>query len=214
LVGTINDLADKIKPVKGQPLTFTASDLIYPAKYQDLKLIPFYKLHDARYIIYWKHSEKDKIEESLNALAKIDEKQLGLAAVTVDYVAPGEQQSESDHFFEGEDSQTGVFKNRHWREAKGWFSYRLNNKDKKGSVLQLTYYGQEKDKAFDIFINDIKIKEISLSGSQGDDFITAEYPIPQHIINNAANDILTIRFTAHQNSATARIYSVRLLRKR
>ena len=214
LVGTINDLADKIKPVKGQPLTFTASDLIYPAKYQDLKLIPFYKLHDARYIIYWKHTEKDKIEESLNALAKIDEKQLGLAAVTVDYVAPGEQQSESDHFFEGEDSQTGVFKNRHWREAKGWFSYRLNNKDKKGSVLQLTYYGQEKDKAFDIFINDIKIKEISLSGSQGDDFITAEYLIPQHIINNAANDILTIRFTAHQNSATARIYSVRLLRKR
>jgi DUF1680 family protein len=42
-----------LKPVKGKPQTFIAPALIEPDKFKNLELIPFYKLHDARYIIYW-----------------------------------------------------------------------------------------------------------------------------------------------------------------
>ena len=42
-----------LKPVQGKPQTFTAPDLITPITFKKLELIPFYKLHDSRYIIYW-----------------------------------------------------------------------------------------------------------------------------------------------------------------
>ena len=47
------DLAASIHPVKGKTMTFNAAELIYPQKYKDLELIPFYRLHDSRYVVYW-----------------------------------------------------------------------------------------------------------------------------------------------------------------
>jgi len=53
IVTSDKNFSSKLKPVKGKPLTFSAKDLIYPDKYKNLLLFPFYKLHDARYMIYW-----------------------------------------------------------------------------------------------------------------------------------------------------------------
>jgi DUF1680 family protein len=52
--GSEADMPKHLIPVAGKPQTFTASDLISPAEYKNLQLIPFYKLHDSRYVIYWK----------------------------------------------------------------------------------------------------------------------------------------------------------------
>lgn len=54
LVSNNANLANYLKPVDGKPQTFIAPELINPAMYKNLELIPFYKLHDARYMIYWK----------------------------------------------------------------------------------------------------------------------------------------------------------------
>lgn len=48
-----SDLTSYLKPVAGKPQTFIAPELIQSASHQNLELIPFYKLHDARYMIYW-----------------------------------------------------------------------------------------------------------------------------------------------------------------
>lgn len=53
LTSNTSDLTKYLKPVKGKDQTFTAAELISPAKFKNLELIPFYKLHDARYMIYW-----------------------------------------------------------------------------------------------------------------------------------------------------------------
>lgn len=45
--------AHYVRPVPGKTQTFTATELIVPAKFKGLELIPFYKLHDSRYMIYW-----------------------------------------------------------------------------------------------------------------------------------------------------------------
>lgn len=49
-----DELVRYLQAVAGKPQTFVAPDLITPAAFKDLELIPFYKLHDARYIIYWR----------------------------------------------------------------------------------------------------------------------------------------------------------------
>lgn len=53
LVGNGPHLENYLKPVHGKPLTYTASALINTAEFKNLELIPFYKLHDARYVLYW-----------------------------------------------------------------------------------------------------------------------------------------------------------------
>jgi len=53
LVSHDADLASHLKPVAGKSQTYTATDLIRPDGFRNLQLVPFYKLHDARYVIYW-----------------------------------------------------------------------------------------------------------------------------------------------------------------
>ena len=66
LVSNPTNLENYVKPVYGKPQTFTASDLIYPANYKNLELIPFYKLHDARYMIYWRRNVAKDAENGKN----------------------------------------------------------------------------------------------------------------------------------------------------
>lgn len=61
LIANDPDLTKYLKPVNGKDQTFTAPGLINPASYKNLELIPFYKLHDARYMIYW---HKGQLQDS------------------------------------------------------------------------------------------------------------------------------------------------------
>ncbi len=70
-------------------------------------------------------AEQQKMAEEEAAKQKLE-------AQTLDLVMAGEQQPESDHFIETENSGSGTNGDRHWRDAKGWFSYKLNDRDKKG----------------------------------------------------------------------------------
>jgi DUF1680 family protein len=54
LVGDVKTLAGAIRPVPGRPLTFTARDVIQPASAREIELVPFSRVHDSRYIIYWR----------------------------------------------------------------------------------------------------------------------------------------------------------------
>lgn len=128
------NIEDMIKPVNGKKMTFTMPNLIYPDQYKGLELIPFYKLHDSRYIIYWQQESRGGLELLKKKLAEEQLTADQLSNITIDLVFPGEQQPESDHFFSDDLSSSGVFKDRHWRMAKGWFSYELNDK-KQGSSL-------------------------------------------------------------------------------
>jgi uncharacterized protein len=54
LVGHPDALAGAVRPVDGRPLTFTAPGIIRPDDARDLELVPFFRVHDSRYIVYWR----------------------------------------------------------------------------------------------------------------------------------------------------------------
>ena len=206
-------IAANIKPVEGKTLTFTASDLLYPSRFKNLELIPFYKLHEARYMIYWQATTEDGLEEINKKNQEEAKVRAELEAQTIDQVFPGEQQPESDHFFKGEQTESGVFKERHWRHAHKWFSYELKDPSKEAIALSVTYYGQDKGRKFDILINNKKIAYVELDGSRGDTFYSVDYKIPDEILKNAKGGVLETKFEAHEGSIAGGIYQVRLLRK-
>lgn len=54
LAGDLATLANRIRPVDGRPMTFTASEIIRPRQAAPLELVPFFRVHDSRYMIYWR----------------------------------------------------------------------------------------------------------------------------------------------------------------
>jgi DUF1680 family protein len=211
LVSDQRSIAASFKPVPGKPLHFTAVTGIYPPRYRQLELKPFFEIHDSRYMIYWRRATVKEYEQQQIELAKKEKELLALEAITLDRVSPGEQQPESDHQFLGEQSQTGLFRDRHWRKAKDWFSYVLNNKGHTAKTIRITCYGNETNEGFDVSINNRLVQEVSLSGKAGDRFIDIDIPIPATENELSTNGKMVIRFSGRNKSSTARIFDIRLL---
>ncbi len=212
IVSETKDFVSEIKPVKGKPLEFTMANLIYPKKYENLKLIPFFEIQKARYEIYWPVMTPDSLEKKLQAVHEKENEILALEARTVDQVATGEQQPEKEHNFKGEKSESGIHEGKYWRHAMGWFSYDLKDAKKESRILRVTYYGMDKGRVFDILINDSLLATVKTDGSAGNNFYDVDYPIPQNIIDHMENGILNLKFAAHEGSVAGGIYYVRLLK--
>ena len=187
------DFLDKIKPVPGEPLTFEVKDLVHPAQNGSTRLIPFFRLHDSRYMLYWPYSPEEKVDQFRAAQSSLSEERQQLEELTVDSLIPGEQQPEADHYFKGEDTQAGVNNGDHWRDASGWFSYEMKNPEGQARVLRLTYFGGDSGRRFDVLVNGERLTRVHLKGEQGAKLFSREYELPDKLHDEST---LTVRFEA------------------
>lgn len=211
VIGSADQLATMVKPVEGKPMTFTLDDL-YPEKYKNMKLIPFFRVHESRYIVYFKVVSKAELKDMEDKMAAEESAKNALEEATVDLVFPGEQQPESDHFIQSENTNSGVNQGKHWRDATGWFSYQLNDKDGEAGKLRIMYFGLDNGRNFTISINDNKLADVSLDGSKGFGFYTVDYDIPQEILDKGEGK-LRVKFEAASGSVAGGIYEVRLMKR-
>ncbi len=200
-----------VEKVPGKELTFSAAEVIYPAKFRNLEFIPFYKLHDSRYVIYLPQESTEEIKRIQKEQEQKEKEEKILTALTIDRVAPGEQQPEADHFIQSERSQIGVHQDRHWRDAEGWFSYNLLDREKQARRLRITYFGGDTDRQFKILVNDEVIATEEFLDLEGNRFIEKDYIIPTGLVKKS-NGQLVVKFEAAPNSRTAGIYDVLLLK--
>jgi uncharacterized protein len=205
------DFLSRIRPAGGGPLTFRATTRIGDRD-RDLELVPFFRVHDSRYVVYWRHYSPTEYRAEMAVRAEAERARMALEAATIDRVAPGEQQPEAEHGFRGEDTEAGVTRDRHWRRATGWFGYDLVDRDGEAAVLRVTYHGMERGREFDIVMNEVPVATVRLDGGQGDVYFQVDYPVPASVLERAVDGRLMTWFVAHPGSATARIYDVRLLR--
>jgi len=77
-------VAESIKPVAGQPLTFTAAGLIGSDKYRNVQFVPFYQIHDARYMVCWPVTTPAGLVARKEELRRKDEEKRALEVRTVD----------------------------------------------------------------------------------------------------------------------------------
>jgi hypothetical protein len=75
---------------------------------ESVVLVPFAGIHESRYHLYFPLAEPERLHERRAELRAADEAVLALRDRTVDSVAAGEQQPESDHRFEGQDTWSGL----------------------------------------------------------------------------------------------------------
>ncbi|WP_229664762.1 glycoside hydrolase family 127 protein [Christiangramia forsetii] len=204
------DLVNYISKEEGE-LKFKTKDILYPEKFTSLTFEPFYQIHDSRYVIYLPLETPESLKQLQQERQKNELEEQKIAALTIDQVAPGEQQPESDHFIKTENSNSGINGEKHWRDASGWFSYVLKDENNEAGKVRITYYGNDKDRNFNILIDDILIGEEKLKGEKGDTYFTRDYILPKKLIEKKNNEF-TIKFQAKENSRTAGIYEVRLMK--
>ena len=207
LLGDPATLATAFHPVEGGPLALTASGIIYPDSLSGLSLIPFFRVHDSRYMLYWRVSTREDLAEWQAYQAEQEAGSRRLEEQTVDRVTPGEQQPEVEHGYTGKESDSGTRDGRHWRSARDQFAYTLADPEGRARLLRLTYYGVESDRTFEVLVNGDKVATVTLEGGRGPLFYHEAYPLPA----GRSDGSLEVRFVAHPGSATASIYDVRLL---
>nr|WP_254448834.1 DUF4986 domain-containing protein [Spirosoma rhododendri] len=136
-------ITDELVPVAGKSLTYKL-----PAKRlvnaSNLVLEPFYRIHDARYMMYWMALSNANYRTYLDSIAGIERETLALQKRTVDAVAPGEQQPEVDHAMQSEKSKKGSSQDAFWRDASngGYFSYNLTTEGATDLSLMVRYWGR------------------------------------------------------------------------
>jgi hypothetical protein len=173
--------------------------------------VPFFRLHDARYMVYWPYSTPGKLAARREQAAADEKARLELDARTIDQVAPGEQQPESDHFFKADGADAGINKGRHWRHATGWFSYDLTDKKREARALRLTYSTLDAGRRFDILVNGQLVAEVTLDAGSPQELYTRDYPIPPTAAAQADGK-LVVKFVARNGSIAGGLYGLRLLR--
>jgi len=215
LVGERASLAAHIVPVADAPLTFSAGALVRPGEFRQLRLEPLSRVHDARYMAYWRTTTAAEYPAVLAAIEAAERERQALEARTLDHVQPGEQQPEVDHRYAGEDSATGTLLARAWRDAARWFEYSLSagrRIDPGTSLsLQLTLFGGDWHVAMDVAVDGRTLETIAFDGAGSDDFETRDIALPAGIAAAAMRDGIRVRFAARDGRRTPRVFGVRLL---
>jgi hypothetical protein len=209
----IDEIANQLEPIAGKPLHFTLSTKMVNGIHNEL--MPFFELHDARYMMYWLALSEDNYKGYLDNLAKAEQERQALEERTMDKVQPGEQQPESDHFMETDNSYVGNSNDVFYRDANDghYFSYLMQTGGQTELSLRLKYWGvgEWKSHEFDILVDDVLVKEVNNTGKYRiSEFKYETYPIPADVLKGKKQ--VRVKFVAKPRKQIGEIYEVRLVK--
>lgn len=207
----IENIASKLIPVKNEPLSFTLNvKMINPI---NLKLEPFSNIHDSRYMMYWLALSNNGYKTYLDSLTTIENRRIEIERRTIDFVATGEQQPETDHAMQSKNSNSGNNHNDFYREAgrDGYFSYEMKTNSETNLKLLVRYWGAEwGGRKFDIYIDDEKLLTEDNTGRWNQSkFFDVEYTIPESMVKDKNN--VRVKFQALPGNTAGAVYFLRVL---
>ena len=209
----LDDIAKNLKPVPGKPLHFKLAT--HMENTIDGELQPFFEIHDSRYMMYWLALGENDYKAYMQKLADEEKARQALEARTVDKVNPGEQQPETDHRMETDDSNKGNTEGIFFRDAKDghYFSYLMQTKGETNLSLQLKFWGQDewRTSEFDIYVNDKLLCSVNNRHRwRTTQFKTVDYAIPSEFVKGKKE--IRVKFVAHKGKQVGQIYGVRLVK--
>lgn len=209
----LDDIAKDLKPIPGKPLHFKLATQMENAIEGELQ--PFFEIHDSRYMMYWLALGEKDYKAYTQKLADEEKARQALENRTVDKVSPGEQQPETDHRMETDNSDKGNTEGIFFRDAKDghYFSYLMQTKGETDLSLQLKFWGQDewRTSEFDIYIDDRLMTSVNNSHRwRTTQFKTVDYAIPSELVKGKKE--VRVKFVAHKGKQVGQIYGVRLVK--
>lgn len=203
IVGEKETILNHLKKLDGKSVTFALQG-VQPSRYEGLQLVPFHRLYECRYSVYFPLVSEQEFKAQQEKITQAEKERAAIENVTIDKIVCGEQQPESDHFIKMQNSYAGVDNGVHWREARGWFSYQMKNRAKDATKVRVLFR-QEKEREGNILVNGQKIG--SLAGSGRDAISTVAFDIPLALRSEIQ---LEVKFESVNSRTTPRVYEIRL----
>ena len=201
VVGSTEDILSHITKTDGK-MEFTLKG-VSPDNYEGMKLEPFYRIHESRYMVYWPVLSASEVAKRQEEVARQESIAQALEARTADKVTCGEQQPESDHFVKMEWSGTGNDGGVQWREPRQWFSYRMKTNGRKVTAVRIAFR-PENNRDARVLINDTEIGLFSTADNG-----VIEMPVKADVIGKA--ETLNLKIAKGNKDITPHIYEVRLI---
>jgi len=166
---------------------------------------PLYAVHHERYSAYWELTDTVPQVPSASAAAPA-----ASDASALDRVIIGDADSERVHDLAAEQSKAGRFADYAWRDAdpNGAFTYVLALPATPKPVLVCTYWGGDRDRAFDVVVNGVVVATQKLEGLQPGKPFEVAYPLPSEALTGQQN--LTVRFQGTGQGRVGGLFGLRL----
>ena len=225
ILGTRSDVLGRIKTLDSSKLKFTI-DVSRPGvdtyKWTTLTLQPFYQIHHDRYMCYWYQQTPENFAKS--DMAQSEAAIEALKNRTIDFVAPGEQQSEAGHEYNySSDSGKGSYNGESYRDAKagGYVEFALFNKDAISDSLSVMcrFTTADHGRTATLTVDGTKIADITIPGrvrNSENGFYNIEFPIPAELMKDSKGKIKTsykVRLSATGTTPNPGLYYLRLVKK-
>jgi len=204
------NISEWILPVAGEPVHFEMKGVGRPF---DVKLVPFYKIYDQYYSVYWDFftpgewtRRQEEYEADKKRQKEIDER-------TVDNFRIGEMQPERDHKLEAsERSYVSDALGRMGREARAgnYFSFEMKVQPGAGNQLLLTYIGDDKGRIFDILVDQVKLAKVEWNGGSTGKFYDVLYDLPAEMLEG--KEKISIRVEANYGRTAGRVFGARIIK--
>ena len=223
LIGKRSDVLSRIVPIDPSKLTFTIDASrpgveTYP--WTTLVLQPFYEIQHARYACYWYQQTEANFQKS--SMAADENAAEALAKRTIDFVVPGEQQSEAGHEYKySSGSTTGNYNGEAYRDARanGYVQYALYNK--RGATdslsIMLRFTTADHGRMGTLRVDGTKIADITVPSTVANaenGFYNVEFPIPATLAvdkDGKPKEKFVVRLTASSSTLMPGLYYMRLM---
>ena len=223
LIGSRNDVLKRIEAKDLSKLTFAidaSREGVDTYTWSTLSLQPFYQIHHDRYMCYWYQQTAENFANS--DMAQTEAANEALQARTIDFVAPGEQQSEAGHEYNySSDSSTGNYNGESYRDAKagGYVQYTLYNpgQESNGLAVMCRFTTADNGRKAALTVDGTKIADIVIPAQvKGavNGFYNAEYPIPDALLKDENGQVktrFTVRLAATAGTLNPGLYYLRLV---
>jgi len=170
---------------------------------------------------YWYQQTAENFAKS--DMAQTEAANEALQARTLDFVAPGEQQSEAGHEYNySSDSSKGNYNGESYRDAKsgGYVQYTLFNNTQVGENLSVMcrFTTADQGRKATLLVDGTKIADITIPSTVKravNGFYNIEYPIPANLIKDAQGQVKTrfvVRLSASAGTLNPGLYYLRLMK--
>lgn len=194
-----------------KPLVFHTKNVGKPF---DVTLTPFYQNTDNHYSVYWDYFSNAEWSARQAEYESEKKRQKQIEEHTIDIMRIGEMQPERDHNLQAsENSYVSDAFGRAGREARkdGFFSFDIKVQPDVENTLLCTYIGDDKNRAFGILIDGVKIATQELKGGTPGKFFDVEYPIPAELTKDKTK--VVVRIQSVNDKTAGRVFGCRTIRK-
>jgi len=180
----------------------------------DMTFRPFHEQTDRRTAVYFKRYTPAEWAAAEEAFAAEAARLAELERRSVDSITLGDEASETAHDLDSDISYAVEYRNRKGRDARtgGFFAFDFDVSEAEDGplVLQAAYWGGERERAFDILVDDQKIATDTLEGPAPGEWVTRDYPVPAEVLEGKKK--VRVRFSPHDGHTAGPSFGVRIYR--